>query len=324
MATVLGESVSWKIEIAVLRYRFFRYYNGGMNERLRSINYNHLYYFWRVAQLSSVSQASVELGLAQSTVSAQLKALEAELGEQLYERRGRTIALTQSGTLVLRYCTQIFDLGSELLQLLEGEVQGKPERLRLGVADTLPKMLVYKLLQPVLSSRNSPHLTVGADNSERLLADLSIHLLDAVISDCPIPPSVNVRAYNHLLGESGVSFLIRSSLMGQRRMNFHERLNTSPLLLPTRAAAIRAHLDSWFTRHGIAPLIAAEFQDSALMKLFGMHGRGIFPVPTIVEREVCKEYHCSVVGRIEEPIEKIYLIMTERRVRSPSLARIGL
>lgn len=295
-----------------------------MNERLHTLNYNHLYYFWRVAHLGSVSQASVELGLAQSTVSAQLKSLEGEIGERLYERRGRAICLTQSGALVHRYCTKIFDLGSELQQLLEGAVHGKPERLRIGVADTLPKMLVYKLLEPMLEAPELPQLTVSADRAERLLADLSIHLLDAVISDCPIPPSVNVRAYNHLIGESGVSFLVLGSLVGRRTMKLEDRLRTSPLLLPTRAAAIRAQLDGWLSRHGIAPQIAAEFQDSALMKLFGMHGRGVFPVPSIVEREVCMEYRCSVVGRIEEPLEKIYLITTDRRVKSPALSRIGL
>lgn len=289
----------------------------------RELNYNHLFYFWRVATLGSVSRASVELGLAQSTVSAQLKALELELGERLYERRARALVLTQAGTIVLRHCSQMFELGTELCQILDGRVHGKPQRLRIGVADTIPKVLVYKLLSPVLGEGEAPQLFLSAGSAESLLAELSIHTVDAVISDCPIPPSINVRAYNHLLVESGVSFLLKGTLVGRRTQSLVSRLQSSPLLLPSRASAVRGQLDSWFARQGISPQLASEFQDSALMKLFGMHGHGVFPIPTLVEHEVCREYNCSVVGRIEEPLEKIYLITTERRVRSPILSKIG-
>lgn len=290
---------------------------------MRPLNYNHLFYFWRVSTLGSVSRASVELGLAQSTVSAQLKAFEAELGERLYERRGRSLVLTQAGTIVLRHCNQMFELSSEMCHMLEGQVRGKPQRLRIGIADTIPKVLVYKVLSPLLTEGHAPQLSISAGNAETLLSELSIHAVDAVISDCPIPPSINVRAYNHLLVESGVSFLLRSDLLGSRTRTLVSRLQSTPLLLPSRASAVRGQLDSWFSRQGISPCLASEFQDSALMKLFGMHGHGIFPIPTVVEREVCREYDCSVVGRIKEPIEKFYLITTERRVTSPVLSKIG-
>lgn len=289
----------------------------------RELNYNHLFYFWRVATLGSVSRASVELGLAQSTVSAQLKALESELGERLYERRARSLVLTQAGTIVFRHCTQMFEVGTEMCQVLDGRVAGKPQRLRIGVADTIPKVLVYKLLSPLLGAVEVPQLFISAGNAENLLAELSIHTVDAVISDCPIPPSLNVRAYNHLLVESGISFLLKSNLVGRRTQSLVSRLQSTPLLLPSQASAVRTQLDSWFARQGISPQLASEFQDSALMKLFGMHGHGVFPIPTLVEQEVCREYSCAVVGRIEEPLEKIYLITTERRVRNPILSKIG-
>lgn len=289
----------------------------------RELNYNHLFYFWRVATLGSVSRASVELGLAQSTVSAQLKALESELGERLYERRARSLVLTQAGTIVFRHCTQMFEVGTEMCQVLDGRVAGKPQRLRIGVADTIPKVLVYKLLSPLLGAVEVPQLFISAGNAENLLAELSIHTVDAVISDCPIPPSLNVRAYNHLLVESGISFLLKSNLVGRRTQSLVSRLQSTPLILPSQASAVRTQLDSWFARQGISPQLASEFQDSALMKLFGMHGHGVFPIPTLVEQEVCREYSCAVVGRIEEPLEKIYLITTERRVRNPILSKIG-
>lgn len=289
---------------------------------MRNINYNHLYYFWRVAHLGSVSKAGAELGLAQSTVSAQLKSLETEMGERLYERRGRSLCLTQAGAIAFRYAQQMFELGGEMHQLLEGRTLGKPHRLRIGVADTLPKVLVYKLLEPILTTKEQLQLHIVADSAERLLADLSIHVVDALLSDCPIPPSINVRAYNHLLGESGISFLMARERVGRQKKPLRKLLESTPVLLPSSTSAVRAHLDHWFAHQGLSPTLGAEFQDSALMKLFGMHGHGIFPIPTLVEREVCREYRCAVVGRIPEPLAKMYLITTERRVRSPVLSRI--
>jgi len=292
------------------------------SDRYAKHQYNHLYYFWCVAYLGSVSKAGAELGLAKSTVSAQLKSLETDIGERLYERRGRSPYLTQAGAVVFRYARQMFELGGEMCQFLEGQALGNTQRLRLGVVDTLPKVLVYKLLKPMLSAKEQLQLYIIADKAERLLADLSIHAVDAVLSDCPIPPSIDVRAYNHLLEESGISFVVARKRISRPKKSLLEMLTSTPALLPSPASALRAHLDAWFARNSISPHIGAEFQDSALMKLFGMHGHGIFPIPTLVENEVCREYHCATVGRIDEPIAKIYLITTERRVRSRALSRV--
>lgn len=289
---------------------------------MRAVNYNHLYYFWRVAKLGSVSRASIELGVSQSTVSAQLKALEERLGEALHERSGRSVALTAAGVTALRYCDQLFEAGAELLDVLSEERSGTRERLRIGVADTLPKTLVYKLLLPLFSESSPPRLIITADHAERLLRELEVRAVDAVILDCPIPPSVNIRAYNHLLGESGVSFLASTSVVSKGRHTLKSLLRDHPLLLPTRAAAVRAEIDTWLAEQGITARIAAEFQDSALMKLFGRNGKGIFPIPSIVERRVCRELRCQVVGRIKAPVEKFYLITTERRTKSPLLSKL--
>ena len=269
-----------------------------------------------------MTRACAELRLAQSTVSAQIKALEQALGERLIEKHGRNIKLTEAGMIAYRFCSQIFELGQEMSNLIEGNVTGRPQLLRIGVADTLTKLLVYRILEPILDSATPPRLSIVENSSEMLLSELAIHAVDAVILDCPIPPSVNVRAYNHFLGESGVSFLASVRQRDSSSAKFPQSLATAPLLLPTPAAAVRAELDRWFERQSIVPNIVAEFQDSALMKIFGRHSRGIFPVPTLIEKEVCKEMHCKVVGRISEPIDRYYLISTQRRLNNPILVSL--
>jgi LysR family transcriptional activator of nhaA len=252
-----------------------------------------------------------------------LKTLERVFGEPLFEKQGRNIKLTETGEIALRYARQIFELGDEMTKLIDGHVTGRPELLRIGVADTLPKLLAYRVLEPLYSTPTPPRLDIREGSAEKLLQELSVHLVDAVILDCPIPPSVNVRAYNHLLGKCGVSFLRSSSSYKSLKHRFPKCLEEVDLLLPSTAASVRAELDRWFQHRHLSVRVTGEFQDSALLKLFGRHGRGVFPVPTLIEREVCEEMDCKVVGRITDLIEQYYLITTQRRLNSQNLARLG-
>lgn len=290
---------------------------------LSKLNYNHLYYFHVVAKWGSITRASVEMRLAQSTVSAQINTLEDILGEKLFEKQGRNIKLTEAGEIAHRYCKQIFELGEEMYKLIEGSATGRPERLRLGIADTLPKLLAYRVLSPIYDSPDPPILDIREGSAEKLLAELAIHSVDAVILDCPIPPSVNVRAYNHPLGECGVSFLVSKKLAHASGAHFPQSLEEADLLMPSPAAAVRSEIDNWITENRLNVRIVGEFQDSALMKIFGRHGRGVFPVPTLIEKEVCQEMHCKVLGRITAPIERYFLITTQKRLSNPILARLA-
>lgn len=287
------------------------------------INYNHLYYFWVVARLGSVTRACEELRLAQSTISSQIHLFEESLGEQLFQKRGRNLTLTEPGQIALRYCNQIFGLGAEMFELIEGNTSIRPELIRIGVADTVPKILVHHMLKPLMEQNSKMKLVISESSADRMLGDLAIHLVDAIILDCPMPPSVHVRAYNHLMAESGVSFVCQRSLAKKLPKKFPTCLSAAPMLLPTHAASVRVDLDRWFERHEITPQIAAEFQDSALMKIFGRDGAGVFPIPTIVEKDICREMDCLVLGRISDPIERYYLVTTEKRVRNPFLRLIG-
>lgn len=287
------------------------------------LNYHHLLYFWTVARLGSVSDAAVELQLAQPTVSGQLRALEDTIGEKLFNRVGRRLVLTEAGRVAFRYADEIFNLGRELMDTIRGRPTGRPLPLAVGVADAVPKLIAYRLLEPALRLPEPIRIVCREDRTERLLADLAVHSLDVVVSDSPVGPTIKVKAYNHLLGECGITFFGAGKLAAAHRRGFPQSLNGAPLLLPTEGTALRRSLDQWFGSLEIRPLISSEFEDSALLKVFGQQGVGIFPAPTAIENEIRRQYGVAVVGRTEAVRERFFAITVERRLENPAVAAIS-
>ncbi len=287
------------------------------------LNYHHLLYFWTIARAGSVSAAATELRLAQPTLSGQLRVFEDRLGKKLFQRSGRSLVLTDVGRDVFRYADEIFALGRELMDSVHGRPTGQPQRLLVGVAGVVPKLVAYRLLEPALRLSEPVRLVCREDHSERLLADLAVQALDLVISDAPIAPSVRVRAFNHLLGESGVTFFAVSPLAAAHRRGFPGSLNGAPMLLPVEATVLRRSLDQWFAAHDLRPRIVSEFEDSALLKAFGHAGVGIFPGPTIIEAQIRQQYGVTVVGRTDEVKERFYAITVERRLKNPAVVAIS-
>jgi LysR family transcriptional activator of nhaA len=283
------------------------------------LNYHHLLYFWTVAREGSVTKACGVLNLTQPAISAQIRTLERSLGEKLFEKRGRLLALTETGRLVYRYADEIFTIGRELQETLAGRPSGRPARLTVGVVEALPKLVAYRLLEPALRGPDPVHLVLREDRLERLLADLAVHALDIVLSETPIPPSTRVKAFSHLLGECGVTIFGAPQLADALRRRFPQSLDGAPFLLPTENTTLRRSLDQWFDRHGAAPRVVAEIEDSAVLKVFGQEGAGLFAAPTAVEREVRRQYGVRVVGRIAEVRERFYAISAERRIRHPAV-----
>ncbi|HEX2570316.1 MAG TPA: LysR family transcriptional regulator [Polyangia bacterium] len=287
------------------------------------LNYHHLYYFWVVAHEGSIVRACTRLRLAQPTVSAQLQELEAALGEALFLREGRRLVLTDTGRHVLGYADEIFSLGRELLGSLHGRGGPRPRRFEVGISDALPKLVAYRLLEPALHLAEPVHLVCREDRAERLLAELSVHGLDLVLSEQPILPSLQVKAYNHLLGESSVSIVGTATLAARHRLDFPRGLDGAPFLLPLADTVLRRALSEWFESVGVRPEVVAEFQDSATLKAFGQAGLGLFAVPTAVETEVRRQYRVDVLGRVESVRERFYAISLERRIKHPAVAAIS-
>ncbi len=286
------------------------------------LNYHHLYYFWTVAREGSISKATTILQLAQPTLSAQIKSLENSLREKLFEKSGRNLVLTEIGQTVYRYAGEIFSLGKELQDTLKGRPTGKPLSLNIGIADNLHKLIAFKLIQPALRLQEEIRIVCMEDRSEKLLADLALHHLDIVISDAPIPPSVHIKAFHHLLGESDILFFGHSSLVKRLKSGFPKSLNASPLLIPSPQASLRRDLERWFEQNKIFPKVVGEFQDSALMKVFAQSGMGIFAGPSVISKEICSQYHVSVLGKAVSIKEKFYAISYERKIKNPAVLAI--
>jgi LysR family transcriptional regulator, transcriptional activator of nhaA len=286
------------------------------------VNYHHLLYFWAVAREGGLVAAGKVLRLSHPTLSAQIHALEEQLGERLFSKVGRKLALTEAGHVAFRYADEIFSLGREMVDTVKGRSTGQPLRLDVGIADAVPKLVVRRLLQPALGLPQPVRLVCYEDAYEKLLADLSLHALDIVISDAPVPPGSSVRAFHHLLGETGVSFFGTKPLARAYRRGFPASLDGAPMLLPLENLTLRRALNQWFDRHGIKPRVVAEFEDGALLKVFGGDGVGIFTAPTVVEREVIRQYGVAVIGRTKDVRERFYAISVERRLKNAAVVAI--
>ena len=286
------------------------------------LNDHHLLYFWTVARAGSITRACEELHLTQPAISAQIRTLERSLGEKLFTKSGRHLVLTEVGRVVYRYADEIFRTGRELQQTLAGRPSGRPVRLTVGVADAMPKLLVYRLLEPALALTPPVRPIVREDKPERLLADLAVHVLDLVLSDAPVTPAVKVRAFSHLLGESGITIFGAPHLARAYRRRFPDSLGGAPFLLPTDNTALRRSLEQWFDGRGIRPGTVAEIEDSAVLKVFGAKGVGLFAAPTVLEADLRRQYAVSVVGRVDAIRERFYALSAERRISHPAVVAI--
>lgn len=287
------------------------------------MNFKHLHYFWRVAKAGGVARASEQLHLTPQTLSGQIGLLEEDLGAPLFAKRGRNIELTEAGQLAFGYAQDIFALGSELEESVRSYAAGdRPVEFRVGVADAVPKAITYRLLEPATRLRTPVRIVCREWKVDSLLAELAAHRLDLVIANAPIPPSVSVRAYNHRLGESGVSFFATARLHKTLKGTFPGCLDGAPTLVPGLDSAVRPRLDRWYEAKRVRPRVVGEFDDSALMKAFGQRGAGIFIGPTVLESEIETQYGVKTFGRTEEIVEEFFAISVERRLTHPCVVAI--
>jgi LysR family transcriptional activator of nhaA len=289
------------------------------------LNYQHLLYFWMVSKNDTLGEAARKLHLTSPTVSAQIRKLEKKIGHQLMVQRGRRLELTDVGRTVQQYAEQIFGLGSELAEVLDGKTPGGEIRLRVGVVDAVPKLVVHRLLLPVLDMQVQVRLACSEGPEWDLIDQLASHQLDVVLADTAGSVTQERPVFHHLLGESGVSFFAADHLAEQlprvliERGNLRELLQRTAVLLPAANSALRRQLDTYFEREQIEPSIAHEFADTALMKVFGEAGLGIFPAPTAIEEPICQQYRVRRVGQIEEIRDAFYAVTAERQIRHPAV-----
>jgi LysR family transcriptional activator of nhaA len=286
------------------------------------LNYHHLLYFYTVAREGTIARACELLHVTQPTISSQLRALERAVGSQLFNRTGRNLLLTDTGRLVYRYAHEIFSVGQELQHAIRGQPAGHPLRLLVGTTPTLPKSIIYRLLEPALKLTEPVQVIYDEAPPDELLSRLAVNALDVVLADVPTSPLVKVRAFNHLLGECSASLMGTARLASQYRRGLPRALDGAPFLMPGENSMLRRALEQWFDSHGIRPLVRGEFADSAVLKVFGATGLGLFAVPSVVEEEVRRQYRVDMVARIPAIRERFYAITVERRIKHPAVIAI--
>lgn len=289
---------------------------------MRHLNYNHLLYFWTVAKEGSIAKASELLHVTPQTISGQLKLLEESIGEPLLQKAGRGLALTATGRMVEQYAEEIFTLGSELTQRVKSSSIIAPAEFNVGIVNSIPKLIAYKILEPALSPQHDLKVRCYENDIDALLGDLAVHKLDLVLSDRAIPAGLNVKAYNHELGASSLAFFGKSELIARYPGEFPKVLNEAPVLLPVSSHSLRRSLDDWFEAHSIRPHIVAEFDDSALLKAFGEGGAGFFPAPLAMKTQIMNMYDVACIGETSAVTERYFAISPERKVSHPALVSI--
>jgi LysR family transcriptional activator of nhaA len=286
------------------------------------LNYHHLYYFWLIAQEGTLSKAAARLRLTHSTLSAQLRQLEDFLGQPLFDRRGRRLSLTPFGAEVAHYAAEIFQLGGELVEVARGRRASRRARLRVGVVGTLPRTIVYRLLEPALAAEEAVTAVIIQAPFDQLLVHLAANRLQLVLADRPPPEGGTLGLHTHLLGGSEILLYGTPALAARYRRGFPGSLDGAALVVPGGSTGLRRAIERWFADRTLRFEVAAEVDDAGLMRVFGAFGRGLFPIRAVLRTEVEETHEVSRVGPLDGIEEKYYAIALERRVRDPRVARI--
>ncbi|MCP5141870.1 MAG: transcriptional activator NhaR [Chromatiales bacterium] len=289
---------------------------------MRRLNLKHLRYFWTVVNEGSIARAAETLNLTPQTISGQLRVLEEETGTQLLEKSGRGLAPTATGRMVFAYADDLFRIETELSEVLAGGGSQRARVIKIGVAMVVPKLLAYRLLAPATRFDDPVRLICHEAPLADLLADLAVHRLDMVISDAPLSPALNIRAYNHELGSSPLAFFAAPDLAARLGADFPANLDGAPMLMPSAGSSLYRSLEQWFAQQGVNPRVVAEFEDRALMKVFGEASAGVFTSPAAVADDVREKYRVTGIGAVDAIRETFYAITPERQIRHPALLAI--
>ena len=287
------------------------------------MNFKHLHYFWATAKAGGIVRAGEQLHISPQTLSGQIKLLEDRLGCRLFRKSGRRLELTSQGRVALGFADQIFALSAEMEAAIGAASDGEHVvEFRVGIADSVPKSIAYRLLEPALGLDEVVRLICTEGKFEDLLAQMAVHRIDLVIADEPMSKQLSVKAFNHALGTTAMSFFASPALKRTLKGAFPQNLDGAPMLIQGSGSAMRQRLELWLTQQQVHPRAIGEFDDAALMKAFGREGRGVFMSPRVLEAETCEQYGVRVVGRTDELVEEFYAISVERRITHPCVVAI--
>jgi len=286
------------------------------------LNYNHLYYFYSVARDGSIAKASERLNLTPQTISGQITRFEAQIGVNLFDRKGKKLQLSEMGRLIYQQAEDIFLLGDELKNVLKTQEPAHYLSFTVGITDVIPKVLAYKLLSPALNMKKPVRLICNEGDQSSLLADLAINKIDLILTDQPLQLGGHIKASSQLLTQSQLTFFAAKRITSKFTEPFPLCLSGQPFLMQGKKSAVRQQLVSWLDKQNIATNIVAEFDDSALLKSFGQAGYGLFTGPTLIEDKIAAQYQVEIIGRTEEIKEQYYVILLDRKTKHPAIVEV--
>ncbi|MEA1082205.1 LysR family transcriptional regulator [Marinobacter qingdaonensis] len=272
------------------------------------LNLKHLYYFWMISREGSIARASEVLDLAPQTLSGQLATFEASLDGLLFQRERRRLILTDLGRTVLGYADQIFALTGELNDTLRLAPSDRPLTLSAGVSASIHKLIAYYLLQPAMVLPRPVQLNCQTSGIEELMLRLKRKELDVVLAD-RIPQLDEQGSFTvHPLAGSTISLYASPEQAVTLRTGFPGSLNGAPLLANATDAPYFDKLMNWFSLQGVRMNVVARIDDSALIKVFGRQGLGVFAAPTAIRDEVCRQYEVEEIASINEVKDELFAI----------------
>ena len=290
---------------------------------MKWLNYNHLHYFWVVAREGGVVRASEELLVSQPTISNQLKELEARSGTGCSTAWAGGLGSPRPARVAFNYANEIFSLGPGDAERTRAPARGQRMRLAAGVGRRDPQARGRGSSCRPRRSSSSPSASSAARTSPTGSSRTSPReRIDLVLSDAPIGTAVQVEGYNHLLGESGVSFFADAGARGPLPPRVPQVAERAPTLLPSDHTQVRRSLNAWFDTKCIHPVVAGEFDDSALMFWFGRTGHGVFPAPTVIEADIRREMGLSSWAACGTCGERFYAITLEEKPKHPAVVAI--
>lgn len=281
---------------------------------MQQLNYHHLYYFYLIAREGSIANAAKLLHVTPQTASGQLSTFEKQLGYPLFDRVNKRLYLNSKGKLVYQHASDIFHKGSRLVELLHADNDAIEQTFVIGITDAIPKVLAYDFVHHTMNHSSKVRFIFREGPFDTLISDLAINYIDLIIADRGIAPGTQLNANSYFLGESHLSFFASHDEVNHHQ-NFPHSLNGKNLLLPGVKSGITLGLTSWLEANQLHPKIVAEFDDSALLKVFGSEGFGVFCAPSAITAHVADFYSVCCIGEITDITERFYAITAKNRAQ---------
>lgn len=281
---------------------------------MHQLNYHHLYYFYLVAKEGNIAKAARLLHVTPQTVSGQLSKFEQQLSYPLFDRINKRLHLNRKGKIVFQYANDIFQKGNQLAEILHADNESIEHTFTIGITDAIPKVLAVDFIHATMLRYASVRFVFREGSFDSLIGDLAINQIDLIIADRGVAPGTHINTNSYFLGESHLSFFAKSTCIADEDI-FPELLNGNKLLLPGVKSGITLGLTSWLESHQLFPQVVAEFDDSALLKLFGSEGLGIFCAPSAIAEHVEDQYQVSCLGKVTDITERYYAVTTKNRTQ---------